>query len=273
MQGISNKTAIHSLKRGFSLVELSIVLVILGLLVGGVLSGQSLIRAAELRSVSTDVARYQAAIQAFRDKYFALPGDMASATQFWGAANTAGTGGQCADILANAGTGTQTCNGSGNGTVDRNEGYRFWQHLANAGLIEGSYSGTGVIDATPYPVPVLGTNVPKSKLGQAAWGVYNISNFSINGFDGVGLFQAKLFLGAGRMYGTDWPNYPLRTEEAWNLDTKMDDGRPGMGMMQVQLDGSGSTGSGCMSTAVSTTSDYVLTNTGFRCSPSFKILP
>ena len=66
----------------FSLVELSIVLVILGLLVGGVLSGQSLIRAAELRSVTTEYSRYTTAISSFRDKYFALPGDMSNATSF-----------------------------------------------------------------------------------------------------------------------------------------------------------------------------------------------
>jgi prepilin-type N-terminal cleavage/methylation domain-containing protein len=68
----------------FSLVELSIVLVILGLLVGGVLMGQSLIRAAELRRVVTDYNKYTTAVQSFRDKYFALPGDMTNAQNFWG---------------------------------------------------------------------------------------------------------------------------------------------------------------------------------------------
>ena len=60
-------------KQAFSLVELSIVLVILGLLAGGVLSGQALIRAAELRSVTADYQRYTAAIMVFRDKYFSFP--------------------------------------------------------------------------------------------------------------------------------------------------------------------------------------------------------
>lgn len=60
--------------KAFSLVELSIVLVILGLLTGGILAGQSLIRAAELRAVSTEYSRYITATQSFRDKYFAVPG-------------------------------------------------------------------------------------------------------------------------------------------------------------------------------------------------------
>ncbi|MFZ4541492.1 MAG: type II secretion system protein [Rickettsiales bacterium] len=125
---------------GFSLVELSIVLVILGLLVGGILSGQSLIRAAELRAVSTEYSRYVTAVQTFRDKYFQLPGDMNSATTFWG---TAAVGAACATTI---GSGTQTCNGNGdgwldNGYVNSNENFRYWQHLANAGLIEGAYTG------------------------------------------------------------------------------------------------------------------------------------
>ncbi|MGB1540395.1 MAG: prepilin-type N-terminal cleavage/methylation domain-containing protein, partial [Rickettsiales bacterium] len=66
-------------KAGFSLVELSIVLVILGLLTGGILGGQSLIRAAELRSVSKEYEKYQTAINIFKDKYFALPGDFNNA--------------------------------------------------------------------------------------------------------------------------------------------------------------------------------------------------
>jgi prepilin-type N-terminal cleavage/methylation domain-containing protein len=74
--------------RGFTLVELSIVLVILGLLAGGVLAGQGLIRAAELRSITTDQQRFLIAIRAFRDQYRSLPGDMPNATLVWGGARS-----------------------------------------------------------------------------------------------------------------------------------------------------------------------------------------
>ena len=70
-------------QQGFSLVELSIVLVILGLLVGGILSGQSLIRASELRSVTTEYQTYVTSLGTFRDRYFALPGDLSNAASFW----------------------------------------------------------------------------------------------------------------------------------------------------------------------------------------------
>ncbi|MBX9726410.1 MAG: prepilin-type N-terminal cleavage/methylation domain-containing protein, partial [Rickettsiales bacterium] len=97
----------------FSLVELSIVLVILGLLVGGVLSGQSLIRAAELRAVSTEYSRYVTSAQTFRDKYFALPGDMNNATRFWG--NLGGT--NCTNSAGTSAVTTGTCDGNGDGQV------------------------------------------------------------------------------------------------------------------------------------------------------------
>ena len=125
----------------FSLVELSIVLVILGLLTGGIVGGQSLIRAAELRSISTDLSSYQTAINMFKDKYFAMPGDMPNALLFW----PADTNANCTN-----GTGTdqtpklQTCNGNGNGHIDgtqNDEAWRVWQHLSNAGLIAGQFSG------------------------------------------------------------------------------------------------------------------------------------
>ena len=197
----------------FSLVELSIVLVILGLLVGGVLSGQSLIRAGELRAVSTEITRYHTAVYTFRDKYFAMPGDMANATSFWGNADTGANGGECAAPLTNAGTGTQTCNGNGNGMFDWGpEERRVWQHLANAGLIEGRYSGIG-------PEMVAGSNVPASKL----------ANNSYRYLPEVPLYGKTAISNALRIgrissgyFGND--EGILKAEEARNIDVKSDDG-------------------------------------------------
>ncbi len=215
------------MNRGFSLVELSIVLVILGLLTGGILAGQSLIRAAELRSVSTEFNRYVAATQTFRDKYFALPGDMNNATKFWGDQAT-GTG-ACASAATPDGT-PGTCDGNGNGNIQEgtNEGFRYWQQLALAGLVEGTFSGiTGVASANDA---VIGTNVPPSKLSSAGW---TVSNWW-GPIAGDAAYWYAGDYGNFFVFGTKWPtgftNGPaIKPEEAWNIDTKMDDGLPGRG--------------------------------------------
>lgn len=204
---------------GFSLVELSIVLVILGLLTGGILAGQSLIRAAELRSVSADIQRYSAAVYSFRDKYFALPGDMINATSFWGDQAT-GTGACASAATADGAPGT--CNGNGDGMVadSTNEMFRFWQHLANAGLVEGQYSGiagpANSIDSIP------GTNVPRARISNAGF------SFSFVNSPGDAAAYAMnygntFWFGAANS-GDRTHNIVLKPEEAWNVDVKADDG-------------------------------------------------
>lgn len=228
-------------RQAFSLVELSIVLVILGLLVGGVLSGQSLIRAAELRAVSTEYQRYVTSVQSFRDKYFALPGDMTNATAFWGALDGGnGIGSDCRGESASL----PTCNGDGDGTICRTatcasgtfEAFLFWKHLANAGLIEGSYSGssassTATICNSSTDQVFAACNVPASKLSKGGWHIYSLGTVSShpNLFDGQ--------YGNGLQI-TGLPNDSgglsiglLRPEDLWGIDTKLDDGRPGTGFL------------------------------------------
>lgn len=77
--------AVKTGRKGFTLIELSIVLVIIGLLVGGVLAGQTLIAAAQVRKEISKLNSISTAINTFRVKYDALPGDMANATTYFGA--------------------------------------------------------------------------------------------------------------------------------------------------------------------------------------------
>src|ERR1700733_13388871 len=65
---------------GFTLIELSVVLVIIGLIVGGILVGQDLIKAAETRAQITQIEKYNQAVNTFRSKFGAIPGDMAVST-------------------------------------------------------------------------------------------------------------------------------------------------------------------------------------------------
>ena len=210
--------------RGFSLVELSIVLVILGLLTSGILAGQSLIRAAELRAITTEHSRYITAVQTFRDKYFALPGDFNRAEDFWTAMTN------CAAATP-SGSGTQTCNGDGDGSVETDtasqtgEVFGFWQHLANAGLIEGTYDGIagsgGADDAE------LGDNAPRSKLTNAGWHAEDRTETSSTDYYEYDYGNSLIF-GEDTAAG-ETSAAALTPEEAWNLDTKMDDGLPARG--------------------------------------------
>ncbi len=229
--------------QGFSLVELSIVLVILGLLVGGVLSGQALIRAAEMRSISADYERYRAATYAFRDKFFAFPGDMSNATQFWGAQDADAT--NCA-ALTTAATGTATCNGDGNGRIGtaandtvaqcahNYERYRFWQHLSNAGMIEGKFAGVydpnNTTGSYPCRSSMVGWNIPKSRISKAGFDA-----IEWNDRPNTSSYVNWIAFGANAVAGSnniEAVGGVLKPEEAWGIDTKIDDGMPLQGSLK-----------------------------------------
>jgi prepilin-type N-terminal cleavage/methylation domain-containing protein len=254
-------------RHGFSLVELSIVLVILGLLTGGILGGQSLIRAAELRAVSTEYQRYITAISSFRDKYFALPGDITNAQSFWGIAGT------CPGTNATPSTTAATCNGDGDGRLsttatNSNEIFRFWQHLANAGLVEGSYTGvTNSATATEqYAVP--GTNVPRSKLNGAGWTPYWVGTQTVASTQWFEGNYDNVFIYGSQVSTNVTQGGILKAEEMWNIDMKLDDGKPGTGIMRP-FESGGATG--CIdtaanaSTSIAAGANYYLQGTAINC--------
>lgn len=211
-----------SMTKAFSLVELSIVLVILGLLTGGILSGQSLIRAAELRSVTTDFQRYQAAFHTFQDRYREIPGDMRNATRFWGKDVAA-----CNGDTGNAGT-PGTCNGNGDGSIGSASGanstgerFQIWKQLALAGLIEGTYTG---LSGTSGTAAIMGTNVPSGRLSNSLFEVSSCCDGGGASFSSAGTGRTMTFGGAG------WAAI-LTAQEAWNIDSKLDDGKPARGRL------------------------------------------
>lgn len=215
--------------RAFSLVELSIVLVILGLLTGGILAGQSLIRAAELRSVGADMFRFRTAHLSFHDRYMAMAGDMANATKFWGDDAAA-----CADAAVADGT-PGTCNGNGNGIINQGtaigataEAFQYWKQLVLAGLIEGTY--TGLSGPSHAAHAVFGTNAPASRLSPAGFAIRYLTGSGQTWVDGPSQIITFGIAGSGSL---DGDLAAIRAEEAWNIDSKFDDGKPATGFVRA----------------------------------------
>ena len=246
-------------EKGFSLVELSIVLVILGLLTGGILAGQSLIRAAELRAVTTEHQRYLTAVQSFRDKYFAIPGDMNTATKFWGAADASAA--TCPSVPS---TTTATCDGNGDGRLSTvtsmSESWHFWKQLANAGLVEGSFNG--VAGAANRFDSIVGTNIPGSRMANAGWTVLDVDIYLTTSPTYYFLTTYGNTFNFGSKLNLRWSNGPiLKPEEAWNIDTKVDDGKAVQGKLVAGYTNA------CTTAASSTdfAAEYALNSSAVTC--------
>jgi len=109
---------------GFTLIELAIVLVIIGLLLGGVLKGQELINSAKVKNMASDIKNIQIYVYSYQDKFKALPGDDRAATTHVAATKN--------------GNGDGEINGAWNDDATANsEAFNFWQHVRLAGLASG----------------------------------------------------------------------------------------------------------------------------------------
>jgi len=115
---------------GFTLVEIAIVLVIIGLLLGGVLKGQELVNSAKVKNLANDFRNISSFVYAYQDRFRALPGDDR-------AANTHLTGGTNATTPVAADVGNARVNGAWNSVTQTDESYLFWQHVRLAGLATG----------------------------------------------------------------------------------------------------------------------------------------
>ncbi len=237
----------HKSKNGFTLIELSIVLVIIGLIVGGVLVGRDLIKTAEIRAQITQIEEIKTAINTFIVKYGYLPGDMppSQASQlgfftFTGA--QAGNGCVAAGIAF--GNGDGIINGSG-------EKFPFWSHLSDAKLIKGNYGGTaGSLLVASAPTCITGPGgpitgypsdhqenelfFPRSKLAN------NIGSISIMGnrYTAPANIPPPIFDATNRnniIFLADMINGDdiLSSYEAYQIDSKIDDGMPASGNAMV----------------------------------------
>ncbi len=213
-------------------MELSIVLVCLGLVAGTIMTSQSLIRASALRGIVKDIERFRTATLTFSEKYSAMPGDMSNATEFWGIAG-GGTGND-ATCFDTESVDEKTCNGNGDGIVGTlvHEEFRYWQHLANAGLIAGKYTGKrgpGSVNHT-----IIGENCPAARIDGAGYSITTLGDpvtFAPTFFGAIEDYQNMIQVGTQN--GVNRTGKPFLTpEEAWSIDTKTDDGKPSFGIVR-----------------------------------------
>lgn len=163
---------------GFTLIELAIVLVIIGLLLGGVLKGQELINSAKAKNIASELKNAQIFIYGYQDKFRAIPGDDQNADRNINDATVATT-------PTGATLGNAQINGAWNSTTATDESFLFWQHVRLAGLATGP---TDVTDPNYLPrnadsgrVGVQSTNGFTTITGLATAGQYVVCSENIVG--------------------------------------------------------------------------------------------
>lgn len=223
---------------GFTLIEISIVLVIIGLIIGGVLAGRELIEQSTIRATIAQLGEYKTAVNSFRSKYNGLPGDLPN-------------GGQLGFPARNTYPGT----GDGNGRIEgahSSGGYAgtfqrsgetvvFWTDLSMSGLINGSFtladnipSGATITEAN------LGRYFPRAKLASdhyiLAFNDGAITNWNWAG-DSHNYFSIQSFTRVDQ--GIPWhtnvgdERFRMPVHQAYSIDSKMDDGKPTQGIVRA----------------------------------------
>lgn len=221
-------------RRGFTLIELAIVLIIVSLVAAAITAGRSMLQQSAKRAVLGEADKYIKAIQLFTDKYTALPGDFDHAEEFWGADSG------CPGVVFNTVAKKATCNGNGGGTIGNGnqtasyEWYRAWQHMANAGVLEGQFSGVAGHVAGSQ---LIGTSVPKSAYADGGYTLLFVPNTALGTESFAMSARHVLAFGAvdpacasGITPADCVTHYKLLTPtDAAEIDQKVDDGRPGTG--------------------------------------------
>lgn len=209
---------------GFTLVELAIVLVIIGLIIGGVLVGKDMIEAAKAQSLITQITKYNQAANTFRLKYDYLPGDIPD---------------PAASKFGFATRGTVAGEGDGNGLIEgitayqvgpvndgsqQGEPTQFWVDLSAVNLVDGTYSGATPIgfpclcDILPPSLPHF---LPQAKLGQGNY-IYVIA------YQGTNYYSVTALSEIGD-YGYPVSTPAMTVMQAAAIDKKLDDGFPQTG--------------------------------------------
>lgn len=253
---------------GFTLLELSIVVMIIGLIMGGILVAQDLLNAAQMRATITKLEKINTAITTFKMKYNALPGDMlssdAAAFGFFAitGANAGAVGyGDGDSIIQDA---------AGMGALNA-EPLLIWRHLSDAGLIEGGFGADLTVTNGTSPTAItrgdaMGRYVPPAAL-TSNYFVIGTGNAKVGGTNtSISISGISFMTGAGPQADTLYTN-ALTPVNAYNLDMKIDDGNAMTGNARAWYMTNGYYGvpatvaQGCIDAA----NNYILTSSSKVC--------
>jgi prepilin-type N-terminal cleavage/methylation domain-containing protein len=241
-------------EKGFTLVELAIVMIIIGLLIAGLLKGQELVSNSRVNATIAQINGMSTAIHTFRDKYNALPGDILNPElRLPGCANFPGPIG-CVG------------NSNGDGLIELGERYWMNPHLASAGLLSG-YSMNGTVG-------VWGPNTNRPKLVATQTGrnaglfVQTLSAATITA-EACGLIGTTPISTGLYIYISNFPacdgDAALTPNEAFQIDKKMDDRMPSTGTVRGEGENAG-TAADC-----GTATEYAEASTAVPCNLYIRI--
>lgn len=233
-------------RQAFTLLEMSVVIAIIGLLIGAVLEGRSLVAKATLQTVVNDFGKFRDAYTQFKLVYNCRPGDMGinvdptkqrcsqSASRIWNGATDGDGDGYI------AGPAIDTTGALSN----RNEVFAVWQHLAKAGLIEGQFTGVPVGGASA----AAGVNVPAGPMDGSGYMFLSVEEIGATTptkafypsfyYGNYGTYRGRpgTLLLFGYIASGSLPDGPLLVpKEAYYIDAKIDDGLPAAGQVTGYL--------------------------------------
>jgi len=176
--------------QGFTLVEIAIVLVIIGLLLGGILKGQEMITQAKIKNVIADFSGISAAYHGYVDRYHKIPGDDPCA----GSSNSPVAPAICGSATAR--WGANSAHGDGNGIVQgsyksattTDESMLWWDHLRRAGFV----SGTGVAQPFNALTGIIGVQTGDAQSATSPGPTMKDASTPPNGFVGIIICSSNL---------------------------------------------------------------------------------
>lgn len=244
----SNKRNIRK-KSAFSLIELSIVLIIIGLLVAGVTGGASLIKSSELRSVIGEARAWAVSVNGFYNQFGYLPGDYSTAI---GSAS-----------VGDADSKIEYLNES---TIA--EGRAAWFQMKGAGVVDSTVISSAPVATTSVAGSVVfGSQVPSSKIKSSGWDFdYNTTSLQ-NVVVLTGTISAAGTVANTLVNGTVTSTGAITPTDALSIDSKVDDGKANTGKIR----GVGATIAGATKCYDSVSGAYATENGGKNCAISYQV--